>query len=549
MIVHMRAGMNPAPCARSGIKYRAPQLSRLATPNRPRRRRPVPWPALTLLGVILAETLAAAPPAYPARGKPPHVGVVHPSPRFCRGQEHSQRDLRLLRLAFRITLRISGAAALPWFYKTYQGRGAGQNTILLALDTMALWNTPLSALADYNPEGLESAPGQTGPDPLQPWRSGTISRIPDLAESSLPSLAQFEAPSPSKRPFWFSRLGGSAVLPYYSAVTEAPADSCVRWPLGTIYEAAKTAKTARTKQIDKPGKARAGYKLHYRGEAGGFRISAYASLKSMFRDLQWGRLQAVLLDGGELAAALESSLKLPQPLVGGSPGTQQLVLRPRPGLGDEMGPDAMRILSKAIARKRLARAAGPGYAPSQGFIPFAPNAPKTKRDDFLVWDARTARGDWLKLDNPPRKLSLAVLRHPVLKRVAQGLASQWKKSLSLEITVVLLSVEKFDQPGGADEADFNLLVVDLDNGSLQDLWRAALQVTTEAPVERSSQVSAETSMAGFATLLRRDLPYLPLIQNAHYLLASSPAAYRRAAHLCPGCVVAPLESHRIRGRP
>ena len=49
--------------------------------------------------------------------------------------------------------------------------------------------------------------------------------------------------------------------------------------------------------------------------------------------------------------------------------------------------------------------------------------------------------------------------------------------------------------------------------------------------------------------LRKHLPDLPLIETAQFLLATSPAAYRRTAHLCPGCEVNPLRSYRRRKRP
>jgi hypothetical protein len=198
----------------------------------------------------------------------------------------------------------------------------------------------------------------------------------------------------------------------------------------------------------------------------------------------------------------------------------------------------MRALSRAVPRGRLAGAAGADFLPSRAFFHSgSPSAPANENP--LVWDTRRARRNWLKLQYAPQRLTLAVLAHPLLQRVAESLASQWEKTLGLELKITALPAEKFHLPGGADAADFTLIVVDQDDGSMQDLWRAALAGSSNPPTE----------LTAAEALLRKRLPYLPLIVNAHFLLAASPAAYRRAAHLCPDCGTSPLQSYRRRKRP
>lgn len=244
-------------------------------------------------------------------------------------------------------------------------------------------------------------------------------------------------------------------------------------------------------------------------------------------------------------------MELPQPVVGRRAGTQQIVLKPRPELLEDLEPGAMRALSRAVPRSILAWAAGAEFMPSRAFFhaagvtaPQGDDAPRggrapPKGQDPLAWDTRRARGNWLKLQNAPQRLTLAVLDHPLLRRVAETLASQWKKTLGLELEIAALPVQKFFLPGGAAAADFTLLVVDQDDGSLQNLWRAALAGRSPPAIE----------LPAAELLLRKHLPYLPLIEDAHFLLATSPAAYRRTAHLCPGCEVRPLRSYRRRKRP
>ena len=49
------------------------------------------------------------------------------------------------------------------------------------------------------------------------------------------------------------------------------------------------------------------YRLQYRGEGGApYRLTAYLTLKRMLRDVRSGRLDAALLEGQELAGALDA---------------------------------------------------------------------------------------------------------------------------------------------------------------------------------------------------------------------------------------------------
>lgn len=573
MISANRTELKRFPCARR-FRFISPEVSFWFPTRFPRLfhlpRLPCPRRAiLAAHGALLAVWLFAAPPLEAARHRPPHVGVVHPSPRFCLGQERSQRDLRILRMAFRLRPHKRGAAALPWFYKEFEGKefSAGQQNdkrpdskeldldklglkkqglkrlglkrrSLLTMDVEGLWGNaglilsgpaPIAAVED--PDGTDSDRADSnGADSydadsndvgaLMAWRSLTIATVPGLAEAPLASPAQFLAPPEAAYPFWRSRLGGSALLPYYSAQWAGEPPFCLRWP-----------KEVNFKLREGPG----GYTLQNRHKGGPFRISAFLSLRPMLRALQRGRLDALLINGGEVAAVLEARLNLPQPIVGRQAGTQQIILKPRPALYEELGARGMAILSAAIPRGRLADAAGRSFVAATAFI-HNPSAPPQAGNGSFLWNARTARRSWLQMDNPPLRLSMAVLRHPLLQRVAENLASQWKKTLGLIVELRPLSVEKFHLSGGADAADFALLAVDLDNGSLQDLWREAL---AGGPAGLSGKTAK-----GREAWLQKNLPYLPLIRNVHFLLAPSPAAYRRVAHLCPGCVTAPLSSYR-----
>ena len=84
-----------------------------------------------------------------------------------------------------------------------------------------------------------------------------------------------------------------------------------------------------------------------------------------------------------------------------------------------------------------------------------------------------------------------------------------------------------------------LTVVDLDDGSLQDLWRDALE----------DQPASSAPLPGWEARLRETLPYLPLLHNEHFLLAGTARAYARAAAMCPACRALTLEAYRRGRRP
>ena len=73
-------------------------------------------------------------------------------------------------------------------------------------------------------------------------------------------------------------------------------------------------------------------------------------------------------------------------------------------------------------------------------------------------------------------------------------------------------------------------VVDLDDGSLQDLWESAL-----ARRSREENGTALTQPDKLESWLRREMPYLPLLGETNYLLARSQSLYRRSLPFCPAC--------------
>ena len=504
---------------------------------------------LWLVAVSLCAAPAlglAAPPqvkevkAGARRGRPLRLGIVHPSPRLCVGQERSQKDVRVLRLAFRLEAPPNSPLALPWFYRRVPGGEAGPG--LLALDTRALWGLPVYSLTAAHANFVAAG----GTDLLLEWRDRVTALLPELVAAPLLSQAQFSLPLQTAGPFWASRLRGSGTVPYYSAgasgfadgasgyVSEASGNAsgtagnsapCVRWPLDIVHS---------------PGEGAVRYRLQYRGEAGvPYRLTAYLTLKRMLRDVRSGRLDAALLEGQELAGALDARPVMAAAVLGRALGSQQVVLRLRPGLHEEIGTDAVRILSMATPRRRLAPMAGAGFSAAEAFLIPLIAPPAAREGGVLRWNALLARKNWLRKPRARTRFALAVLAHPILQRVARGLADQWKKTLGVELSVTSLPAEKFTRMDERSGFDMALTVADLDDGSLQDLWRDAL----------ADQPASPAPQPGREARLRETLPNLPLLHNAHFLLAGSARAYARASATCPTCRAITLEAYRRGQRP
>ena len=133
--------------------------------------------AVWLLCAMLLVGIALAPEIRASRQRPVRVGIVHPSPRFCVGGEHGQKDLWVLRLAFRLGPPRIGVAGLPWFYGMVGRQEPAGAELLLTLNSQALWAAPLYALVTRNPQFPVNTPQDMNSDRLKDWRGRVMARI------------------------------------------------------------------------------------------------------------------------------------------------------------------------------------------------------------------------------------------------------------------------------------------------------------------------------------------------------------------------------------
>jgi hypothetical protein len=206
------------------------------------------------------------------------------------------------------------------------------------------------------------------------------------------------------------------------------------------------------------------------------------------------------------------------------------VLRLRPELAARLGRAGRLALSLALPRRQLAQVDGPGRF-AEGVTFLGPvDAPDAPADEALGWDTLRARRLWLdaKLELP--ELHMAVLDHPVLDRLASRMQAQWKKTLNLDVRVQTLSVDEFYRAIETGQTELSLDVMDLDDGSLQQLWLDTLQ-SLRAPLTEAH--------ARWEAALAADLPYLPILVNIHPVLLRPGAPPELLPRVCPGCVPSP----------
>ncbi len=515
----------------------------------------------------LAWNAAAAPPlpkTQPKRTERPlRLGVFHPRPHLCAGEEHGQQDLRILRIVYGI--RFTGANRLrpPWFYKVLPGVRDGAARSLLALDSQALWGMPQYSLVAGDPDfsavptGRRTPPG-TGPRPqgidrLAQWRRGVLARMPEFSEAPFLSLAQFSFPNPATDPFLLTRLRGSALLPRFTSAADSLEWPCRHWPAGVRFE---------------EGEEESRYRLRRAGGPAPFILTAYRGVSGLARALARGRIEAALVEGGQLRELLSYRALPGGTVLGRSAGTQQIVLRVNSRLREALGVQGVGILSRAVPRPRLASMAGAGFAPQGSFLhPLLTEFTEAPPGGgALTWSARVARKAWLEQERPGLPLKLAVLAHPTLEGLALAVAAQWKKTLGMTVTVEPLPAVRFLLPEVQVKFDFAITAVDLDDGSLQRLWSTALgfsgapgEVAPQlAPATRKAAQKSESrtaaardepeTLAQWEKRLQGELPYLPLLYNLHFLLGRSQRGYRRAAAICPACEVIEQAPYRRHGR-
>jgi len=476
--------------------------------------------ATLLLAMVPGQAAAATPAAGPTSppAKPVRLGIYHPRPRLCLADEPSQRDLRVLRLAYGVARVPAQRLEWPWFYRALPWPPGAPRGLAVVLDSEALWGVPTYRLVGAQPD----LPA-TGVDRLVAWRAWALARLPDAHPSELLSLAQLLAPLPTHDPFFASRLAGSELLPFdLGQDGEQPEDVCRRWPKGVTLLPAST-DYAYELRDDRPD---AGGPLH---------LFAYRERRALWRDYFRGRLDALLLEGADLDGELER-LRASQVGTWGSVlGTQQIVLRFTPQLAARLGQPGRLALSLALPRKQLAQLDGPGRFAAAGSFLGAVRAPGAEAPaKALDWDTLSARRLWLEGKHELPELHLAVLDHPVLMRLANRIQAQWSKTLNLSVRVEVLTVEQFYRAIRTGAADISLDVMDLDDGSLQDLWLDTLR-DLHAPLGGSSP--------RWEVALRKDLPYLPVLDNLHPVLLRRGAPQGLLERVCPGCVPADSPRH------
>lgn len=501
---------------------------------RPNRYRHPAKPVRLLLAVfcvLLPLSAGVAAPSGKIAARPPRLGILHPYPRLCAQQEREQRDLRVLRLAYGIAYGGERWRRPPWFYVTEPGYEHPAGARSIRLDTTALWQWP----RQEQPVDDAKSAGPEVPDPLEDWREKLLAQVPGLALVSGGGRAEFTLGPPGGHPFLLVRLRGSGLLPHY-AFTRMGESRCQSWPTGTVFELQSGAMRYRLRRET--------------GVAPHFNLTAFRHMAALRSAFARGKLDAILLEGEDLRGMLPPKNSARRLLLARMDGTQQLVLRIAKSFRDSLGGEGIAILSRAIARRKLAAQAGPGFAPSVVYLQPLLGAPLQDRRGPLLWDARLARRAWLKRRRGTGVLRLAVLDHPLLASLAHAVANQWKKTLGLSVVVRPFPAERFLVAENGPAWDLLLTAVDLDDGSLQDLWRPTLAVpaATETASAAENAPPASTQLTAWETRLQRELPYLPLVRNTHFLLARSQLVLRRAKAICPACTLVDWKVHARRRR-
>jgi len=500
----------------------------------------------------LAAQLAAAPAL--------RLGMLHPLPHLCVGQEPGQRDLRVLRLAYGVALTPAERIAWPW-YLAVEGRQ-------IALREEGLFGPPRAgsdtAGSDTTGSGSPAAGSATvgsravggGAGGLARWLESVQGRVPalsvvrevsgerrpavgaaaypgadpaaDPAAHGGPSLPVLRVKAGAEDPWLASRLNGNALLPYREEL--GVARPCRSWPAGVEFLPGRGATEG--------GRVR--YVLRRREGHGvpAFTLSGYGNAGALWADFGADRLDVALLDSGALRHDDVGGGAAAGGVWGVQAGTQQVILRLSPRWEAARTAEARRALSQAINRPALAGAAERGaFRAARAFLePVLPEG-RAGEAEALRWDSRLARKQWLALAGhdaearePSRRLRLAVLSHPLLEVFARRIAGQWQTTLDVVAVPELVDAERLLPAWNSGAYDALLDVADLDDGSLQDLWNSALGAG-----EGGGEPPTPAQLAVWEGRLRQDLPYLPLLTGIQTVLAHGAGAAERLRHVCPGC--------------
>ncbi len=185
---------------------------------------------LTLLILLLvAADLGLGPQAARKRRKPKgpkpyRLGIHHPHPALCPGEEPSQRDLRVLRLAFDVGRYPRQWRNLPWFYvsrKTAGRKPAGKNAmpnnpLEIVLNTRRLWGQSVAPENGTRPK----AGSFISPALLQSWRNRSEALLNGKARTLAPKSGR--ALLAASIPFLATRMIQSRNLPYLTETALDP---------------------------------------------------------------------------------------------------------------------------------------------------------------------------------------------------------------------------------------------------------------------------------------------------------------------------------------
>ena len=520
---------------------------------------------LTLLLLLLvAADMGLGPQAQRKRRKPKdpepfRLGIYHPHPALCPGDEASQRDLRVLRLAFDVGQYPRQWRSLPWFYSSMKKPGrkkvAPKAPLQIVLNTRRLWGQRIAP--ENRPENGKAPKGgpYISPALLQSWRnrSGALLNGTMRPPAAGADRALLAAPIP----FLATRLVQTRNLPYLSQPNPDPTaepatfPDCRSWPKGIAFD------------LSGKGPGLRGSPLSYfmtgpankRGKP--FVLLAFKDAGKMWGEYLSERLDALLLESTifqKRLKNLDDDILGPWGLILGG---QQIVLRFSPRMMKQLTVENRKAISMALNRKDMAKGIGERrFSASRGFM--NPLLPRKFRSglNVLRWNSREARKEWVKNNNKPEELSLGVLDHPWLLEIADRIQAHLNRTINLPLTITTFPVDQFQRLLESWKTDLTLEVVDLEDGSLQNLWLSELG-TPEAvpaglpnPAAPGKNSPPNRSVNALEIELRGRLPYLPLLINNHYVLLRKKPPRYMFWRICSGCqrIPSPMQLKKKKAR-
>jgi hypothetical protein len=286
-------------------------------------------------------------------------------------------------------------------------------------------------------------------------------------------------------------------------------------------------------------------------------LLAFRDAGEMWGEYLSGRLDALLLESTTFEKRLKNlddDILGPWGLVHGG---QQIILRFSPRMMKRLTVENRKAISMALNRKDIAKAIGERrFSASRGFMD--PLLPRKFRSglNVLRWNSRGARQEWAINENKPEELSLGVLDHPWLRDIADRIQAHLNRTINLPLTITIFPVDRFQQVLKTWKTDMTLEVVDLEDGSLQNLWLAELENPEAVPgdspnaAKPGNKSPRNRSVNALEIELRGRLPYLPLLINNHYVLLRKKPPRYMFWRICTGCrrIPSPMKLKKPKAR-